>query len=143
MPGLRPAAPRIPDRQRGSLGDVQDILIAGDEELGATSQRRGEHPGVIRIAQREIRVGGRSSDDGVGPELVLDQSDLGRRHPESLTQDSAELREVDFPGQQLVLGLDEPEQVGAEPARREGADEDVRVEEDLHDTSRKTSSSVR
>src|SRR3989449_7978226 len=49
-----PAASRIHDRQRGSLDDAQEIFIAGDEELGPTGQRRGEHPGGIRIAQREI-----------------------------------------------------------------------------------------
>src|SRR2546425_5471748 len=138
-----PAAPRIHDRQWGSLFDAQEILIAGDEELGPTRQCRGEHPGVIRIAQRDLGGGRRSSDDGVGAELVLNESDLGGRHLEPLVQDPAELREIDFPSQQLVLGNDETKQISAEPAGREGADEDVRVEEDLHDTSRKTSSSVR
>jgi hypothetical protein len=76
MPGLRPAAPRINDRQRGSFADAQEILIAGDEELSPAGQRRGEHPGVIRIAQREIRWGGRSSDDGVRSQLVLYKRDL-------------------------------------------------------------------
>ena len=60
-----------------------------------------------------------------------------------LAQDPAERSDFDFPGQQLVLGNDETKQVSAEPTRREGAYENVRVEEDLHDTSRKTSSSVR
>ena len=49
-PQAVPAASRIHDRQRGSLDDAQEILIAGDEELGPTGQRRGDHPGVIRIA---------------------------------------------------------------------------------------------
>ncbi len=104
-----PAASRIHDRQRGSFGDAQEILIASDEELGSTRQRRGEHPGVIRIAQRETRGGGRSSDDGVAAELVLDPGDLGWRHVESLAQDAAKLREIDFPGEQLVLRDDETE----------------------------------
>jgi len=121
-----PAAPRIHDGHRGQLGDAQEILIAGDEKLGPTRHRRGEHPSVVRIAQREIRGGGRSSDDRVGAELVLDQRDLGWRHLEPLAQDPTELREIDFPGQQLVLSDDEAEQVSAEPACREGADEDVR-----------------
>ncbi len=85
-PQAVPAASRIYDRQRGSFGDAQEILIASDEELGSTRQRRGEHPGVIRIAQRETRGGGRSSDDGVAAELVLDPGDLGWRHVESLAQ---------------------------------------------------------
>src|SRR5712691_5116628 len=84
-----PAAPRIHDRQRGQLGDAQEILIGGDEELGPTRQRRGEHPGVIRVAQREIGAGGWSSDDSVGAALVLDEGDLGWRHLESLAQDPA------------------------------------------------------
>ena len=65
----------------------------------------------------------------MGAELVLDQGHLACRRLEPLAQDAAELREIDFAGQQLVLGDDEVEQVSAEPACREGADNDVRVEE--------------
>src|SRR6266540_3540964 len=68
-----PAAPRIHDRQRGLLSDAQEILIGGDEELGPTCQRRGQHPGVIRIPQRWIGGGWpverRSCRRGVGPQL--------------------------------------------------------------------------
>src|SRR5207247_9555179 len=118
-------------------------VIPSAQARRRTGKRAGEHPGVVRVAQREIGGGRGSSDYGVGAKLVLDQRDLGRRHLEPLAQDPAELCEIDFPRQQLVLGDEETEQVSAEPAGREGADEAVRVQEDLHDTSRKTSSSVK
>lgn len=81
-----------PDRR------AQQILIASDHEFRPTRQRRGEHPSIVRIAQREVGGCSRSGDDSVGVELVLDQRDLGWRHLEPLAQDAAERREIDFPG---------------------------------------------
>ena len=108
-----PARRRRSQQARGSTiasgglsADAQAIL-AGNEEFRPTRQRRGEHPGVIRIAKWETGGGRRSSDDGVDPELVLNESDLGGWHLEPFAQDPAELCEIDFPGQQPVFGDDQ------------------------------------
>ena len=45
--------------------------------------------------------------------------------------------------QELVFRKNEPKEVRAKTTSREGADEDVGVEEHPHDTSRNTSSSLR
>ena len=47
-----------------------------------------------------------------------------------------------LPDEKPMLGENELQDVEAEPASREGGDEDVGVEEDPHETSSKTSSSV-
>ena len=65
------------------------------------------------------------------------------RNLESMPEDPPELQQVDLPGQQFMFGQDQSKQVSAQAPRRVGTDQDIRVEEDFHETSRKTSSSVR
>ena len=60
----------------------------------------------------------------------------GPQHP-------AELLQVELAGNQIVLDMDEAKEVGTQAASRKGADKDVRVEKDPHETVLNTSSSVR
>lgn len=64
------------------------------------------------------------------------QADLVAQRPLDLVQDLAA-------DDQLVLREDEAQKVAAQAARGVGRDEDVGVDEDLQEMSRKTSSSVR
>jgi hypothetical protein len=73
-------------------------------------------------------------DDGSAPHFALN-SDL-IRVPRDFGQELVTDHEV-------VIRQDHLEQVGTESPRREGTDDDIRIEVDLHEMSRKTSSSVR
>jgi hypothetical protein len=63
-------------------------------------------------------------------QLLLHDGDLGGR-AKSTAQDSAQLNEVNRTGQEFVFRKNEPKKVRAQTASREGADENVRVEEHL------------
>ncbi len=58
-------------------------------------------------------------------------------------QDPAEFSEDDFADNQLMLGQDSSKNVGAEPPSRECGDENICIETDSQEMSRKMSSSVR
>jgi len=60
-----------------------------------------------------------------------------------LAKQATPLDEVDFSRQQLVFGEDQAYDIRGETAGGQCADEDVGVEKDPHETSRKTSSSVK
>ena len=94
---------------------------------------------IWRAASREKR----KNEVRLISKLSFQRADINGWHPEPITQHAPELCQVDLAGQQLVLGDDQSHQVCAEPPRGEGAHENVRVEKNLHDTSRNTSSSVR
>jgi hypothetical protein len=76
-------------------------------------------------------------------QLLFHDGDLGSRNSKATAQDSAQFSEVNRARQELVFRKNEPKEVRAKTTSREGADEDVGVEEHPHDTSRKTSSSLR
>src|SRR5687768_14506779 len=65
------------------------------------------------------------------------------RHVELRGEGSLHFLEADLADHELVLGQDEPQDVRAETPCRERAHDHVRVEEDLQETSRNTSASVR
>ena len=58
-------------------------------------------------------------------------------------EDSAQFLQYDFTNHEIMLGNDHAKQVRTEPASGERAHQHVRVENNPHDTSRNTSSSVR
>ena len=77
------------------------------------------------------------------PEELEDRIDRVRRQLDATGQGTPQLDQDDLPDNQIVLGKNVAENVGAQTSGRERCHEDVRVEEHPHDTSRNTSSSVR
>ena len=65
------------------------------------------------------------------------------RHADAGSKHAGELAQHDFSGDERVLGQHDPEHIGAHSTGGEGADQDIRVEKDPHETSRTISSSVK
>jgi hypothetical protein len=97
---------------------------------------------VIPIPNLDLYWSQRDRYYGVFPQVALHPSDHRPWDTKAVMQNTSKLEEVDFTGQQLVLGQDQGEKVGAQPPGCMRAHQDVRVKEDSQETSRKTSSSV-
>ncbi len=102
-----------------------------------------EDPRVIRVPNLPREQGGRLRHDRLVAQHLLHRVHLGRGGLDPLGEHAPLLDEVDLTGEDLVLGELQTHLVSTEAAGRERADEHVRVEEDPHQTSEKTSSSVR
>ena len=87
--------------------------------------------------------GRRSRDYLVLPQKIDDLLHRARRQTDSPSQDASQLSQHHLARRERVLGEHHAQHVRAHPARREGADQDVRVQEHSRDTSRAISSSVR
>jgi hypothetical protein len=125
------------------VGHIEQIAIAGDENIGVPGDGGGDDPAIGGIANQ---VTGRLRglrDEGKRSEYDLDQVEAIGGDLELSTQDPAEFGEDDVPDDKIMLGEDGAEDIGAEAAGGEGGDEDVRVVTDSHETASKTSSSVR
>ena len=72
-----------------------------------------------------------------------DLHDHGGRQLDAPREHVTELSEHDFTPKELMLGQNRPQDIRAKAPGRKSGDQDVRVEEDPHEISRKTSSSVR
>lgn len=48
-----PATPRVDDGERSLTGDRQEILVSRDQQISLPIDRRGQHPPVVRISDRE------------------------------------------------------------------------------------------
>ncbi len=125
------------------IGDVQEAPVARHEHVGTPSLCLTQHPrvGGVQGCMSRARA---CRDDGCltlqepleFANRVLGYADLAREHLLQLRQHGLAKHEV-------VLGEDDHQEVSAEAPRRDRADDDIRVEEDLQETSRKTSLSVR
>ena len=125
------------------MGDLKKVLVPGDQHVGVAGDRGGEDPAIVGVPDRDRkRLVGLGDNDVLAQEL-LDGVDRGGRKADPVSEDPSKFGEVDLTRQELVLRENKPEDVGAQAAGGEGANEDVCVEKDPHDTSRLTSSSVR
>lgn len=126
-----------------SIGDIEQIAITRDENIGIAGDRSGDDPAIGGITNH---VGGRlvgfrnerkRSEDGIDRvEAIGWDLEFG-------AQDAPELSEDNLTEHEIMLGEDGAEDIRAEAARSEGGDEDVRIETDSHETASKISSSVR
>ena len=126
-----------------SARHVEKVGISGDEKVAAGAYGRGENGGVIGIAHRMREWRPWRRNDG----RVLEEGDELRCEDvgdmEFPLQHATEFHD-DLTGYgQFMPCENETQNIGAQSSRREGADEDVGVQEDVHDTSPKTSSSTR
>ena len=99
-----PKPPRTQNRQRGSVGNVQEIAIASDQDVAATFDGRGEDPRIVGIADR-CGAGLLWRGDYI---LTSEQIENVLRRPrgqlETLGKHVMELIENHVAGYQLVLG---------------------------------------
>lgn len=143
MPQRLPEAARIHDGQRRGAFQFQQIAIPRDEDIRPRDQSGGNDPSVVGIADWGSGGSGRPWDDFLIPEELNDLTNRPAREPEFPAQSLLEFGQDDFPCHQGVLREHVPQDIGAQSASGECRDENVGVEEDPHEMSRITSSSVR
>ena len=121
----------------------QEVGVAGDEDVRRRCARIGQDPTIGGIPHDDAIHGVGLGDDLVGAQKrfhLIDplgwKSELGCQHPPEFRQD-------DFANNEVVFGNDTAQQIGTDSASGNSTHQDVRVEEDPHETSRNTSSSVR
>jgi hypothetical protein len=138
-----PEGTRIERSQRELVTYIQEIAIAGDENVGFPSEGGGDNPSVSRVTNdvRRRLIGFRNPrewrKDGI------DRIESIGRHLELRTKYAPKLDEDHDADHKIMFREHRPEDVRAEAARGEGRDEDVRIEADSHEMARNTSSSVR
>ncbi len=128
----------------GSLGrHTEQVTVARDQHRRTASDRFGQNMGVRRVADFDGRSRWTLHDLALAPEegLRLPNHFVGHLH--LVLQDAAELSQDPFPEHEFVLGQHDLQDLSGETSRGEGTQEDVGVEKNPHDTSRKTSSSVK
>ena len=114
-----------------------------DEYVRPAGYRRRDDPFVAGVAEPEAQVPRGRLDHGGFPQQRFDFVDGLRGQLQRRSQCPAKFLQDHLSDHELVLKEDVREEISAQPSRGERRDQDVGVEEDLHDTSRKTSSSVR
>jgi len=141
---LLPECPRRKNGQRCHVREHEQVLVTGDEDVGAARDGRREDPGVRAIADFGMREDTRRfGHRGDVVEQRLDGRQRDGGHLELGLEDPAHLDSDHLTEHQLMPGEYQPENIDAQATGGESADQDVAVEEDPHETSRKTSSSVR
>lgn len=140
---LNPKFTRRDDRQIPDSPKLEQFLIARDEYVGSSADGASKNGNIGSVPnlngwifpgfdQRAFRLqqGEKLRDDSI-------------REPELLREDALEPSQHRPASQQLVVVNDVFQKLAAEAARGDARREDVRVWKDLHETSRKTSSSVK
>jgi len=143
MDQLAPEPAGVENRQGGSFGYCEQILITSHQDIGPPGGSRSQNPTVVRVSNGYIRRLGEFGDDFLGTQQGDDVGNRARGQLEAPMEHIAQFLEHDFTRHELVLCEDDPHHIGTEPARGKGRDKDVRVQENPHETSRAMSSSVR
>jgi hypothetical protein len=142
-PDCLPKCPGAEAGQRRFLAEVKEVLVTRDENVGSSGNGGGEDPFIVRVAQPDLGGLCRPRDDRLPAKEFLGLLNLLGRNAYLLPKNASEFDEVNFACQQLVFRQDEAKDVSGKSAGGQCADQNVGVEEDPHETSRKTSSSVR
>lgn len=126
-----------------SVGDVEEVPVTRHQHFGEGLLGLGQDRYVVRVAEFEGKVGRPGDHHRLPPEecLGLREGYLGYVH--LLTQHPSQFSENRLAENELVFSEHHLENVCADAASGERADQDIGVEEDPQETSRKTSSSVR
>jgi len=140
---LKPQFPRRDDGQIPDSPKVEQFLVAGDEYVGFPGNGAGEDGNVACVPDRDRRIPAWFDDPAFRFQKAEEPGDHGTGEAQLAGEDPLELRQHRLARQQLVVMNDIFEKLAAEAARGDTAREDVRVQEDLHETSRNRSSSVR
>ena len=119
------------------------VSIARDQRVDEGRPCTGQDPQVVGIPNRDWVGYFRSRDDFVRAQQLLDFRYPSSGQSKALVKDSTKLIEHNLADHQLVLRQYEPKKIRAQSASCDGTGDNVGVEKHSHDTSRKTSSSVR
>lgn len=138
-----PEGPRFKNPDIGPPGNLQKVRVARHQDVCRARDCGGQDPAIRRVTDGNCTwfLGPRNewecrkqALDGRNP--LGRKPQLGPQHPPELIQD-------DLADHQVVLGDSGAEYVRAKAAGRERGYENVGIEADPHETSRKTSSSVK
>lgn len=123
------------------LFHCQQIIIASNDYIGFAGERRREHDVIIFVAIDALTQSCRRDDLG----LVMERSQhwqLIRSRLKFVAQRGTQFMHQWLRCDDRVRQYPNSNQVPAEAIRNDSSDEDIRVEDDPHDTVLKTSSSV-
>ena len=127
----------------GGLRDLEEIFVTGHEDIGFPGHSLLENRDVVGVPELDAQWRGTFDDFSLAAkEFVRLLGEVGC-DPKLPKKHGTELRQNRLADEEPVLRERGSEDVGADSSGGNGRGKDVRVEEDPHDTSRKTSSSVR
>lgn len=125
------------------IRNLNEVKVPGDENVGAARNRFRQNGNIRFVPYLDDKSLHLPGNDGLPAQEGIKFLDNVSGDSHLLAQDPSKLTQHRDANNQLVLSQDQIEYVGAQSTGRDGAHEDVGVESDLHETSRKTSSSVR
>lgn len=138
-----PEASRRHDWKGCPCRDAEQVLIASHKDIGVPGERFGEHQEICGIAEPDVERWGIRDDEGLAPQESVHLGDGLRGNSNFLPENASQFAQDSIAHHQLMFRKYGMKDVSAETAGRDRADQYVGVKKDLHDTSRKTSSSVR
>ena len=139
----------FPEGSRGNNPYLPDVLealqlvITGNQNLCPGADGRRHDFRVILVLDGEVRQPFRLGHDGILDDKFQVFRDQRFRDAELHGQDAPHLLKNPGTGDEFMGRQNGTEYVGAQPPGRNRADDDVSVQENPHETSRNTSSSVR
>ena len=101
------------DADRRAVGDIQQRLISGHEDIGETRDRPCQHQLVIGISHAHRRWIGASWDHLTTGHHRIERCQRLVAHTELVREDATNLVEDNVRENQMVLGQDEAKEVGA------------------------------
>ena len=139
----KPILPRRDDGKVVDLPQVEQRLVAGNEDIGFRGNGTGKDRNIVGVLDRNGRIFLRLNDLTFRFQQGKESVDYRHGQAELMGENSFEFSQHRSAGQQLVVMNDAFQQFAAKTARGDTTRENVRVEENPHETSRKTSSSVK
>lgn len=125
------------------LSDLEEIFVTGHEDIGLSGHSLFKNRDVVGVPELDAQGRGTFDDFSLAAqEFVRLFGEVGC-YPKLPKKHGSELRQDRLANEEPVLREGSSEDVGADSSGGNGRGQDVCVEEDPHDTSRKTSSSVR
>ena len=124
-------------------GEPQQVLVATDQYVRVPGHSFGYYSSIGRIEPRDALLRDRLHHSGVVAQVRFEFFDRVSCDPHLPPQHRSYLAQNSLAEHQLMLGEDCLEQISTKATGCHRADDYIGIEEDLHDTSRNTSSSVK
>lgn len=138
-----PESSRVDDAQGRPDSKLQQVPVASYQHIRSASYRAGQHPLVIGVPYFNIGWDSLPRHDLAFSKELLDDIYRGDRQLQLQPENTSQLPQNHFTNNEFVFRENVAHDISTETSRGEGADQDVGVQEDLHETSRAMSSSVR
>lgn len=138
-----PKPSRVNDLDRSVGSDIQEVSIAGHEHICAALDCGGQDPLVIGVAFWNRGSCRWFRSYLVFPQKLLNLGDGLWRQPDSLPEYPPQFSQHHVACYKRVFGKYNAQYIRADSAGCEGANQDVRVQENPQEISRATSSSVK